>query len=50
MTGRRSPVDVDRVKQLLAGGCTHKQVSLRLGCSKSVVSMISRGRYREAKQ
>jgi hypothetical protein len=49
MTGRRSPVDVDRVRQLLASGCTHKQVSLRLGCSKSVVSMISRGRYREGK-
>jgi DNA-binding CsgD family transcriptional regulator len=49
MTGRRSPVDVARVKQLLAGGLTHKQVSLRLGCSKSVVSMISRGVYREGK-
>jgi hypothetical protein len=49
MTGRRSPVDVDRVRQLLASGCTHKQVSLRLGVSKSVVSMISRGRYREGK-
>jgi hypothetical protein len=50
MTGRRSPVDVARVKQLLAGGCTHKQVSLRLGCSKSVVSIISRGLYREGKE
>lgn len=47
MTGRRSPVDVPRVKQLLAAGLTHKVISLRLGCSKSVVSAVSRGVYRE---
>lgn len=49
MTGRRSPVDVARVRQLLAQGLTQTQVSLRLGVAKSVVSAVSRGVYREGK-
>lgn len=40
-------MDVARVKQLLAQGCTPKQVCLRLGVNKSTVSMIAAGKYQE---
>jgi DNA-binding NarL/FixJ family response regulator len=50
MTGRRSPVDVPRIQQLLASGLTHKQIALRLGVSKSVVSAVSRGVYLGGKE
>ena len=38
-------VNADRVRELLAQGCTHKQVCIRLGYSKSVVSRIATGKY-----
>jgi predicted XRE-type DNA-binding protein len=43
----RPPVDVDRVKQLLAQGVKQSVVVQRLGVSKSVVSCIARGTYLE---
>lgn len=43
----RPPVDVARVKQLLASGLAQWQVCKRLGVSKSVVSMIAAGKYQE---
>lgn len=46
----RQPVNIDRVKQLLAKGLTQTQVVQRLGCSKSVVSCIAHGKYLESKK
>jgi predicted transcriptional regulator len=43
----RPPVNVDRVKQLLAEGVKQSVVVQRLGVSKSVVSCIARGIYLE---
>lgn len=43
----RIKVDIARVQQLLAQGATQSQVVQRLGYSKSVVSMIANGKYRE---
>ena len=45
---RRDAVNVDRIRQLLADGCTQKQVSVRLGVSKGVVSAVANGKYKEA--
>lgn len=42
-------VDVARVRELLAQGCTQKQVAQRLGYSKSTVSCIANGKYLEGK-
>jgi transcriptional regulator with XRE-family HTH domain len=42
------PVNVARIKQLLSQGLTQKQVTQRLGVSKSVVSMVANGKYLEA--
>ena len=40
-----TPVYVAKVRELLAKGCNQKQVCLRLGYQKSVVSMIANGKY-----
>jgi len=41
----RKPVDVAKVLELLAKGCTQKQVCIRLGVSKSAVCNIANGKY-----
>jgi transcriptional regulator with XRE-family HTH domain len=41
----RQPVDVARVKQLLAQGLTQTQVHRRLGVSKYAVCLIAHGKY-----
>jgi transcriptional regulator with XRE-family HTH domain len=43
----RQPVDVARVKQLLAQGLTQTQVHLRTGVSKNAVCLIANGKYPE---
>jgi hypothetical protein len=42
----RQPVDVARVKQLLAQGLTQTQVHLRTGVPKNTVCLIAHGKYR----
>ena len=37
--------NADRVRELLANGCTQKQVCIRLGYSKSLVSRIANGKH-----
>lgn len=37
--------NADRVRELLAKGCTQKQVCIRLGYSRSLVSRIANGKY-----
>jgi transcriptional regulator with XRE-family HTH domain len=44
----RQPVDVARVKQLLAQGVAQHQIVKRLGLSKCTVSRIASGKYQEA--
>ena len=45
----RCRVDRDRIRELLAKGCSQKQVALRLGHSQPVVSrVVSELRQREA--
>ena len=41
----RQPVDVARVKQLLAQGLTQTQVHRRTGVSKNAVCLIANGKY-----
>jgi predicted transcriptional regulator len=38
-------IEPQRVRDLLAKGCTQQQVALRLGYPKSAVSMIASGKY-----
>lgn len=46
MPGRRK-IEPQRVRELLAKGCTQTQVALRLGYPKSAVSQIANGKYTE---
>lgn len=41
----RHTVDVVRVRQLLAQGCTPAQVAMRINVSKSVVLRIAKDKY-----
>jgi predicted XRE-type DNA-binding protein len=46
----KPPVQVDRVKQLLAEGLKQSRIVQRLGVFKSVVSCIARGIYLEPRK
>lgn len=41
--GQGIKVDAVRIRELLAKGCTQKQVCLRLGYSKTSVSKVAKG-------
>lgn len=44
----RVKVNVGRVRQLVAQGVAHRDVAERLGVSRSVVSRVAMGIYRES--
>ena len=46
----KTPVPVDRVKQLLDQGVKQSAIVQRLGVSKSVVSCIAHGTYLERRK
>ena len=46
----RRKVDVARVRELLARGCTQSQVAARLGVAKSAVCQIASGKYGKDKE
>jgi DNA-binding CsgD family transcriptional regulator len=39
----RTPVNVERIRELLAQGMTPKAIAERLGCSKSSVWTVAKG-------